>query len=254
MDGRQRLAAIYLTQGKFEKALEQAELMMKLGDELGEKSIKAAVLSYSGYLNLKTGEPEKALEAFQEAGKAYVELEDLPNQRSALCWEGVGYLETGSMRQAQKVAVELKDLIQKGLNRKAWRYYYLLDGLIEMKKGNSSKAIENFNQAASLLPQASYNDEQAVFFEPLAQAYYKAGDLKKAQEEYERITSLTAGRTAYGDIYVKSFYMLGKIAEQQGEKAKAREHFQKFLDLWQDADSGIPEVEDAKKRLAGLKN
>jgi hypothetical protein len=38
-----------------------------------------------------------------------------------------------------------------------------------------------------------------------------------------------------------------------GNKAKAIEHYEKFLDLWKDADPGIAEVEDAKKRVAGLK-
>jgi hypothetical protein len=34
---------------------------------------------------------------------------------------------------------------------------------------------------------------------------------------------------------------------------KATENFEKFLDLWKDADPGIAEVEDARERLAWLK-
>ncbi len=48
--------------------------------------------------------------------------------------------------------------------------------------------------------------------------------------------------------------MLGKIHEDQGNRDKAIEHYEKFLDLWKDADPGIREVEDGKKRLAALRN
>lgn len=43
--------------------------------------------------------------------------------------------------------------------------------------------------------------------------------------------------------------MLSKIYEQHGSKTKAIENYEKFLNLWQDADRGLPEVDDAKKRL-----
>ena len=95
-------------------------------------------------------------------------------------------------------------------------------------------------------------ETDASYIDSLALAYFEAGDLAKAQTEYEHITVLTTGRWNYGDIYAKSFYMLGRIFEQKGDVVKARSNYQRFLDLWKDADPGLPEVDDAKKRLAGL--
>jgi hypothetical protein len=45
-----------------------------------------------------------------------------------------------------------------------------------------------------------------------------------------------------------------KVLEKKSNKAKAIEHYDKFLSLWKDADPGIAEVADAKESLAGLKS
>lgn len=45
--------------------------------------------------------------------------------------------------------------------------------------------------------------------------------------------------------------MLGKIFDQQVDKAKAKEHYSKFLNLWKDSDPGIHEVEEPGRGWLG---
>jgi DNA-binding SARP family transcriptional activator len=54
-------------------------------------------------------------------------------------------------------------------------------------------------------------------------------------------------------IYLIYHYRLTKLYEQKSWKDKAIEHYEKFLDLWKDADLGIAEADDARERIAGLK-
>jgi tetratricopeptide (TPR) repeat protein len=90
-----------------------------------------------------------------------------------------------SVDEAQRVAVELRELIEKGIYKKSIRIYHLLMGVIEFEKRNISKAIEYLEKAVMSLPyQDSFSRFHAIFIYSLALAYYEAKDLDKALEEY----------------------------------------------------------------------
>ena len=253
---RSSLASLYLGMGKFEKSNEQLIMGKELGDKLGERGGESGWYLERTYRHLRSGEPEKALEESIKAERTAVEWGCVYcHQKRALVYKGVSYLALNSLEDAQNTADELKEITLKEMNEKFMRYYYYLMGRIAINNNNISMAIDYLEKGISLLPsQNSYMilSEQAFFIDPLAQAYYEAGEMDKARETYNRINRLTLGRLWWGDIYVKSFYMLGKIWEQKGDTAKATEHYEKYLDHWKDADPGIPEVADARKRLAGL--
>ena len=86
----------------------------------------------------------------------------------------------------------------------------------------------------------------------LARAYAKKGDLDKAITEYERLTVFDPKNEIKLLIHPKYHYRLGLLYEQKGQKVKAAEQYRKFLGLWKAADPKLPEMADAKKRLAAL--
>jgi len=209
------------------------------------------------YAEWRSGNHEEAIKERDQAGNLAVahELADVADpQRWSQMLKVMISLKMNQFEKGQKTAAELKSMLEKQLNKKLSRMSDLLAGMIELRKNNLSQAIEYLRKAVSLMPfQYNLETEHGLFLDCLAQAYYKSGNLDKARQEYETLTSLTGGRAAWGDLYAKSFYMLGKIAEKKGEKAKAVEHDSKFLDPWKDADPGLTELEDARRRLNALR-
>ena len=253
------LGTLNLLQGKLENGRQHYQQGLNLAETLDDNWWRVCFHIWMGYSYLKSGRPTDALKEFDIAWKTAPDSDDdLRWQRRALYYKGRAYLALHTFEEAQKAADSIKELVEKGANKKEIRYFHHLLGLIELEKKNYSRAIAYFKEAISSLPYEHglepFASDQAVFTEPLALAYYNSGEREKARQEYEKILTLTMGKLYYGDIYARSLYWLGKIYEEEGLRDKAIEHYEKFLALWKDADPGFAEVEDAKKRLAGLKS
>jgi tetratricopeptide (TPR) repeat protein len=242
-NGRWWLISLYKLQGRFDEIFQQVEL---------SKEDPKAQLAH----NLIDIYAER--ENFEVAEKAIDDwIPSHPFQK--LLWkpyyEGIIKAKKKQWDEATAVLNGWNDLLRE------WDWITLvpvfnilnadLQGRIELEREDYDLAIEYLEQAKEHIPGFNYSNH-AWHLEALARAYYKSGNFEKAREEYELITTLRGGRRGSGHIYAKSFYMLGKIAEELGDKGEAKKQYTRFLELWKDADPGLPEVEDAKNRLADL--
>jgi tetratricopeptide (TPR) repeat protein len=245
-----------MLQGKFAAARAQSSSWWEKLNKLGQQAWLSWARYFTAHFDLETGNPETALKKFQELFDQASEKENVVFQRRALHGKGLAFMVMNRSAEALRAAVELSKMIEGSLNKKSsWLYFHLM-GRIELKRRNFRQAIENLEKALPLMPFESdpwSAGQQALFFDSLAQTYLESGQQEKALVTYNKITQFTSGRLAWGVIYAKSFYQLGKINERRGDRVKAIDYYKKFLDLWKDGDPGLPEVEDVRKRLAGLR-
>jgi len=241
-----RLGWLYLTQGRLGEAWKKVQ----------GSTADGGANSWLGLLELEAGLPDLAVKTFQDRLADPAVASDPLAALYARAGLGQSYVAKGDIR-AQQALDDLKAAPAGLFAKLKTRLVLSLSGALAVKRGDGRTAVADLERAVATLPYqfdsrgstSRIRDEHGAVVALLAQAYEVAGDLAKARATYEKITALTTGRLAYGATYARAFYHLGLIAEKQGDRARARAQFQKFLDLWKDADKGLPEVADARKRM-----
>jgi len=170
----------------------------------------------------------------------------------------LAYQKNGNASAASSIMNELQIELKASLPLDQVEYDYTT-ALLAYEEGKYNAAVDGFQKSfRKLLPNHAPQFYYAV-------SLLKLGRVSEAIQELDRTTqwvpisfppiSLFFMPTwAYWPIAsVKAHYWLGVAYEQQGEKQKAIAEYEKFLEIWKEADFKSSELDDARARLAKLK-
>jgi tetratricopeptide (TPR) repeat protein len=248
--GRSCLAIIPAYQGKFDEALRilddglAADRMESYQGSLhaGKHFMKANIYLTKKDFDLAVKEAQAVVDAWKKA-----DPEDPVYMRHFYCDV---LTRAGRIAEAQDVA----EAIRRDIGGKRETYmssYWEPLAMMELAKGDPGAALMYLDKAFA-------SDSSAAIFYPyricLAETYLKAGKLGEAVTTLERVLSrYDEERLRSVPRCVEDHYLLGTAYEESGWTTKAMEQYDEFLETWKDADPGIPEVGDARQRLARLR-
>jgi len=251
--------------GKFKDALSDFDRADKMAEEAENWTYKANALEGKGILYLLKGEFELSRTAFENELKILIERVRayVPFHKAYLAWRlGILAAEQGQIDVANAKLGEIREILPiidgkaKGV---ATALGDLVQGEASLRQGDLDAALAAGQKACGPgTPFWSrgwgytwpFNEYMSYSMDLTARVFAKKGDIAKAISEYERLLKSDEGPFLVHPLYR---YRLGLLYERAGDAAKAKVQYQKFLDLWKDADPGRPEVVDAKARLAALK-
>ncbi len=154
-------------------------------------------------------------------------------------------IREGDPESAGLLLEEIVNLTNEG-NRADEANYLLLKGEIELYEGNESEALEHLETANTLQDSPYYQESLALY-------YYRLGDWEKAIPIYESIIENSRPMGWEGqDCWIQSHIQLGKAYEEVEDSAGAIEYYNRFLELWKNADSELPDLLYVKSRLEQL--
>jgi tetratricopeptide (TPR) repeat protein len=265
IEGYRYRALLEFWLGRIKDALETLREADDLAEKISNKNARVFTDYFRGCIHFERGEFELGRRYLQACWEYETQTYPLSRQLNKIIYAyelGLIELELGRIDSARSRLADIKANLAKLGNTSSWDvslHYDLLSAEILLREGAAKAAISLLTKMPPQKPPMSFGGSLfpigyifSALRDVLARAYQQNGETDKAIAEYERLVPISPQNISRTLIHPLNYYRLAKLYEQRGTAAKAEANYRRFLDLWKDADPGIPEVEDARKRLAGL--
>lgn len=192
------------------------------------------------------GEPELAYTGARQLRDAAANF--IPNLASALDMFYAGMcVSVGRLEEADSIA-GVYDPALDTLETWTLVQYYRVKGRVALGSGEPDLAIRHLSTALDVNPQ-DYLTRYA-----LVEAFLSAQRVEDAIDLLEQMrTRFDEARLSFPAKSVRLHYLLGTAYQRAGQTGKAVEQYEKFLNIWKNADPELEAVADARARLERLK-
>jgi serine/threonine protein kinase len=231
--------------GKYRLARELSRKSTEAAVRSGDAELAATMLVEGALREAAAGNTQQAIRQVRKAQK-------LSTGRIVRALGGIALGWAGETKEALRVADELNRQYPTNFKLKG-QLLPLVRAAAELRSANPAKAIEilepaepfDLGQPVQLLSVNLY----AVWLRGEAYLALRRGDL--AAGEFQKIRD-NPGVVLNEPIGSLAYLGLGRGNALEGNTAKAKENYQKFLELWKDADSDLPVLTAAKAEYARL--
>ncbi len=260
------IKALYLSRaGRYREADEKIRLGIQLAKELEHADLQAHYELFSALLSFEKGDYRRTVEA---VGRAQEIIPQVPSKRrrhliavTAHLLAGTAEVHAGKLAAARAHLDAQRELYDSSREWEKWKYH-CLEGEIPLAAGELAAAEAAFSACEpdfnSLFfgndARASVFDNHLPFRDGQARVKKARGDLAGAIEIYRNLLAPDVRRKWNAVLEPRYVLELARLFAETGDKEAARKEYQRFLDLWKDADPGLPELAQAKSEHAKLQH
>jgi serine/threonine protein kinase/tetratricopeptide (TPR) repeat protein len=229
-------------------------------------TIRSGTADYTqGWMHFELGEFDLSRKYLQSALDLFLSF--FPDSPGWECWAefciGLVDVRQGRLDSAKSRLEAIQTILPKlkspaSIDDNTFRRDWLQAEIL-MAQGSAGEAAAILKDTTPESVPSLQTDDYGPYNLPfrrdvLARAYRQCGRLDDAITEYERLIEFVPGEKDRHLVHPIYYFLLGKLYEEKTLTAEALGCYERFLSLWKDADPGLPEVEDAKKRLAELRD
>ncbi len=210
------------------------------------------VLNLSAAVKLQIGDPKASLDTAlraRDVGRGNA------SEWQALSLASMASATLGDWEGARRLESELERKTAGLPTQKERRRLFYLRGELANVAGAPEEAVEALREAESLLaPRGFPVTMQIPQHVPIryarAEAHRAAGESSQAMRWYRSVAESTTERLVWPIPFVRSFYRLGRLHENAGDREQAIAFYRRYLSYWSDGELDRADVEVAERKVA----